>query len=265
MNAISSKIPHRYGWRFKTADAFNQERLELRERTTNPEKINSLYWLDVLATIESYGVTAAWRMVDISQSAFRAFEQESVIPGAILSRAALESAIQFVYDARTFSATLGEVCKANLRTQEHQSTDLEMHILKTIYASRQTGVAEFYTSINILTVIDKISKIASTDPLKDQYETLCEVTHPNFLGRSMYIVDAEPGPRTGDELRIVSPDNGPISATVLRSALWALSWSLGAQMSATQLLWEGIRSMFATFPFLEVAQTIREKSDPTVH
>lgn len=248
LQAIADKLPARYGWRFKTADAFSAE---ASSPNLSIADLNALYWRDTLALAEAYSVMAVWRMVDICQSAVRAIEEENVVPSCILARSALESAVQFVHDARTVSATLDEICNVDLHNQIAVSSELEQILVRTVFSSRLTGTEEIYRSTNVLTVIDKIAKVAESGPIKRQYELLCELTHPSFLGRSTHLISAERGPRAGDELRVISPENGPTADEFRQLAFWALSWAIEGQASSFRLTQKSIRDFFEAFPLLK--------------
>lgn len=250
LNAIAQGLPDRYHWRFKSAEAFQSEAARIPRGGDAVRTLNTLYWRDTLGSLEAYSVMAVWRMIDLGQAAVRLIEAENIVPACIIARSALESAIQFVHDARTMSSTLEDVAKADLARNVATSTELEAFILQTVFASRQSGADEIYKSKNILTVIDKIAKVAKADPLKERYEVLCEVTHPNFLGRSLHIVDVQKGTRDGDELRVIGHQNGLSCETVMESALWSLSWAIEGQSTSVHLLQNSIRNMFETFDFL---------------
>lgn len=244
LNAIATSLPTTYGWRFITAANFTKLIKSRADSGASVEELNDLYWRDTLATVEAYTVMSVWRMVDICQAAFRCMEEEAIVPSAILARSALESSVQFVQDARTIAASLQPVVEAGLSAGLVTSTELEEYLLQTVFASRQTGSEDIYKSKNILTVLDKVAKVAKDEPIRDQYELLCEVTHPNFLGRSTYIAGAVDNHGDGSELRMLSPENGPSSAALLQSATWALSWAVEAQANSTHLVQGAVKDLF---------------------
>jgi len=248
LNAITASLPAAYGWRFITADNFTKL-YEARARGgASIAELNTLYWRDMLATIEANTVMSVWRMVDICQSAFRCIEEDAIVASAILARSALESSVQFVQDARTFAASLEQVMQADLRANIGHSSELEQYLLQTVYASKQADADEIYRPKNILTVLRNIAKIAKDEPLEEQYEILCEVTHPNFLGRSIYVAGAEADPSTGSELRTISPQNGLATERLLRSILWTLSWAIEAQATSTHLVQGAVRDFVGILP-----------------
>lgn len=249
INAIATSLPDPYHWRFVTAEAFSQQFRADAQAGASVEQLNGYYWRDTLSTIEAHTVMSVWRMMDIAQACLSCVGEDAVVPASILARSALESAIQFVHDARTMTATLTPVLDLDLTKSLVSSTELENLILMTVYATRRTGSEEIYKSRNILTVIDKIAKVAKDDPLKDEYEILCELTHPNFLGRSVYLTGREEK-RLGDEIRTVSHENGLNTAAITQSTLWALSWAIEGQVASTHLIQNVIRDFFSKFPCL---------------
>jgi hypothetical protein len=249
-NDLIANMPISYGWHFKTADQFTKQVRKHAEAGAPARDVNSLYWRDLLGNIEAYSVMSVWRMRDLARSVLTELERDNVIAACIVARSAFESAVQLAHDARTVSATLDGVRTHDMTSQVLISTDLEEEILKTVFASRLSDADEIYKGKNILTIIGKIGKIAPSDHLSDRYELLCEVTHPNFLGRSVYLVEQRESGLAGDEIRVIAMKGGSNSAVLVQAGLWALSWSLEAQCAATHLQQQSIAAMFDTFPQL---------------
>lgn len=247
LNAIADSLPDPYHWRFMTVEAFSGLLSQLGGRVAD---VNALYWRDTMATIEAYTVMAVWRMVDLSKAAFALIESDAIVPAAVLARSALESALQFVHDARTISSCFDEIMKGDLTAAVVTSEELEAFLLQAVFASRQSDADPIYKSKNILTVIEKIAKVAKDDPIAKEYETLCELTHPNFLGRSNYVVGVDPKGRPGDEIRLISHRNGHGAGDVLQSTLWALSWAIEGQAASTHLVQGAMADVASKFPFL---------------
>jgi hypothetical protein len=248
LNAIAAGLPDPYHWHFMTVEAFSVRARQLGGRAA---ELNALYWRDVIATVESYAVTAVWRMVDLSKGAFALIEIDAVVPAAVLARSALESALQFVHDARTISSSFDDVMQsADLSGVIAISEELEAFLLPSAYASRQSDADPIYRPKNILTVMEKIAKIAKEDPIASEYEMLCEFTHPNFLGRSNYVVGMNPLAQTGEHVRLVSHRNGQIAGDALKSTLWALSWAIEGQAASTHLVQGAISNLTSRFPLL---------------
>lgn len=250
INAMAGALPDPYHWKFKTVEAFSGEISELSKKGLGTIEVNSLYWGDVIANVEAYYIMSIWRTIDICQSSFRALEEENIVPAGILARSAFEGAIQMVHDARAISPSLDSVCEIDLRNTVAQSTELENFVLGTVFSSRLSDSEEIYKSKNILTIISKIDKVAKDDQLKVYYEYLCEITHPNFLGRSNHLLGVKGGAREGEEIRIISHRNGKNSSDIRELILKTLSWSIEAQITSAWLLQKSIQGMLMAFPFV---------------
>jgi len=219
--------------------------------------VNLLYWKDTLGNCEAYSLMNAWRMTDIAQSGILALARNDTICASLLARSGLETAAQFVDFARTVSATLDLFTTEkiqpgspldpaiDLHTTVLASEVLEKYLLKTIFVSRLSDADELYKPTNIVTIISRIAKSPGQEAVRPAYDLLCEVAHPNFLGRSLYLLDAKPGPREGDEVRTIGPGHGPIEQRVVEAAVTAISWACWTQVTAFGLMSETIKAMVA--------------------
>jgi hypothetical protein len=238
LNGLSSKLPQRYGWRFRTAEAFDAEAESIGRSASDMFPINVLYWKDILGNCEAYSLMNTWRMIDLAHSGVLALAQDDSISASLLARSALETAAQFVDFARRISATLGLITAETIRPGSpldpaidlHStglaSEDLDKYLLQTIFASRLPDVDELYKPTNIITIIDRINKSPGQEVVRPAYDILCEVAHPNFLGRSLYLLNVERGPRT------IGPGNGPSKQLVIAATVTAISWACATQVTA---------------------------------
>jgi hypothetical protein len=205
-------------------------------------RINRLYWEDMLKTCEAYTVMASWRIVELARSCVWALGREDILCAAIVARSALESTAQFVHSARTTSATLDSCAQADFRKDVITSSELETELIKTVFASRLPSSEKIYNPTNILTVLKHVSEIKDQGFVKPTHEELCEITHPNFLGRSIYIIDSKANARDGDETRTLSLGRGPTADFAIASTLRGLSWACMAHVTSALLLQNSIRS-----------------------
>jgi hypothetical protein len=237
INSLASQLPNRYGWRFRTVDALRAEMMGLTATgEARPFELNRLYWTDALKTCEAYTLMSTWRIIELGGNAVGAISRNERVCAALVGRAVLESVAQYVDAARTITSTIEPILSTNLTANVVVSTDLENYLLKTVYASRIPGTEEFYWPTNIVTVINRIAKVHGQAKVKSHYDILCEVAHPNLLGRSVYLMSARPGVREGDEIREMGLDQGPTSLRVLDSAIWSLAWAIATQVSAVHLM-----------------------------
>ena len=169
---------------------------------------------------------------------------------SLLARSALETAAAYLDAARTVSATINKQSPfvdpdLELRTQYVTSTDLEEYSLKTIFSSRLKSSDDIYSPTNIVTIISRLSKAPTQGFVFQAYELLCEVAHPNWLGRSLYLQSAQPGPWEGNEIRTISRASGPTWHILAEPMVAALSWACATQVSAFQLMTETISMVLA--------------------
>ncbi len=208
---------------------------------------NRLYWRDQLGCCEAYSILSTWRTIDLARGCIWALARKDVVGAALMARFALENAAQFVDTCRSIAATIvgetEELGKGRLldpsvdfRKNVVMSQDFEDLLLRTLFATRLPGSDEFYKATNIVTIITRISKSPGQESVLKTYELLCEVAHPNFLGKSIYWQDTVPGKRRGDEWRIIGQSAGPSSLPIVEATVSALSWSCGTNVSAFQLL-----------------------------
>jgi hypothetical protein len=259
LNELSSKLPRRYGWRYRAAECMRAEMAEIAASAkiaATPAKalpFNLLYWKDQLGNWEAYSFMNTLRITDLARSCVWALARQDAVCASLLARSALETAAAFVDAARTVSATIIGKPKdgkpgcildpdVDLRTTFVGSEDLERYSLKTIFASRLPESETIYNPTNILTIITRISKIPQQEFVLSTYEILCEAAHPNMLGRMLYLHKSEPGPRKGNELRTLGPGNGPTWQLLAEAIVAAVSWACGTLTTAAALMAETIQT-----------------------
>ncbi len=251
LNALSGVLPRRYGWRYRTTEGMEAEMAEVAATATDALPINALYWRDQLGNWEAYSIMNTLRVIDLARSCVWALARQEALCASLLAGSALETAAAFVDAARTVSAT----CRApaterdpgsildptfDLREAGVVSTALEQYSLKTIFASRLQDRENIYDATNICTIIKRISKIRAQEFVLLTYGVLCEVAHPNLLGRTLYLHGSEPGPRTGNELRTLGPGSGSTGHFLAEPIVAALSWACASQVSGFNLMAETI-------------------------
>jgi hypothetical protein len=263
LNDLARRVPSKYGWRFRTSEAFLAELQEITSSTENPFlDINRLYWTDTLKTCEAYSLMCTWRIVELARSCVRSLSSGDLVSAALAARAGLESTCQYVDTARTISATLEKIPRVDLNKDIVASKDLETFLVRTVFASRRTGDEEIYKPTNIITIVDKVSKVMGQEHVKSTYEELCELAHPNFLGRSVYVIDWAPGSRPGDETRTIGVGEGPTGLGITQTIVRALSWSCGTHVTAFRLMSQSIES-FLHRPGMQNEKRLNRATSPT--
>jgi hypothetical protein len=246
LNALSQELPRRYGWRYRTAEAFRAEKDEISAAATDVLPINRLYWKDQLGNWEAYSIMNTLRVIDLARSCVGALARHEAVCASLLARSVLENAAAFIDAARTVSATITGAAErkaraildpaVDLRRTGVESEELERYSLKIIFASRLPESETIYNPTRIGKIIKRVSKVRAQEFVLATYEVLCEAAHPNLLGRTLYIHAAEKGPWKGNELRIIGPGNGPAWSILVESIVAALSWGCGTQVSAFRLM-----------------------------
>jgi hypothetical protein len=251
-NALLNSVPPNYTWDFLTADAFKELSGSLAKKTPDAKvmiEIYRLYWHDMLGQIEAFSVMNAWRLGEIARSTVWALRRNDVICAAVMSRAALETAAAYAWLQTEIRPALDMVGAADgpmVIKYDDQGVikDLEDKLVRVVYASKLKGEEPFYNPTNIVTIIEKIAKrIPHQEPMADAYYLLCEVAHPNWAGRSIYITNTKLGHSPGHEYRTISRSHGTDAHVILQASVTALSWATGTFSSSCVALQAAISNM----------------------
>ena len=84
LNALSGKLPRRYGWRYRTAEGMTAEVAEIAATATNALPINTLYWRDQLGNWEAYSFTNTLRVIDLARSCVWALARQDAVCASLL-------------------------------------------------------------------------------------------------------------------------------------------------------------------------------------
>jgi hypothetical protein len=255
LNSLVSKLPRQYKWQFRTVEAFQAEYEELAQTANDALPINQLLWKDHIGSCQAYSLMSTWRVVDLARGCVWAVAGNEVVAAALLARSGIETAAQFADMARRTAATLigatpedskGRLLdpEVDLRKNVIASDDFEELVLKTLFATRLPGTEETYQAKNVLGIIQNASKVVGQELLLGMYELLCEVAHPNFLGKSIYLLDQHANGRRGRELRVIGPGAGPTAREIIETTLGALSWACGTNVSAFDLMSKTLQPVF---------------------
>jgi hypothetical protein len=237
LNDLARALPAKYGWRVRSVEALQAEALKLKNsRALNPHALNQLYWTDMLKTCEAYSIMITWRAVELARSCIWALARDDIHCSALTARAALEGTAQYLDFTRATCATLDQILAATLLNDVAISSELESFLLKTVFASRLPEESDVYEPIRIGKIIGRVGKIKGQEFLEPTYAELCEVAHPNFFGRSIYIISAVTNDHPGDQTRLLGLERGPTSKLVIRSSVRALSWASMTHVTAFMAL-----------------------------
>ena len=236
-NKLLATMPKNYIWDSLTSDAFGELVGSFKAKLPGAQAMNAvyrLYWHDMLGQIEAFSIMTAWRLGEIARSTAWAIRRNDVICASVTSRAALETAAAYGWLQTEIRPTLDQIAAAEMPTffkydDQGLTKDLEDKLAKVVYASKMKGAEPFYNPTNIVTIIDKIAKkIPGQEAMSDTYGLLCEVAHPNWAGRSIYVTLVEPDVMIqGREKRTISSSHGPAALVILQASVTALSWAVG--------------------------------------
>ena len=218
LDKLAGNLPRSLNWRQRTVEQLKAETDHLRA-LGRPLDAYKLEWQDMLDQIQAFGLLSAWRLMELASSAIWAIRRNDPLCAAIMARAALETSAAYAwFQSRTRPGIDAVIGKDQFVVDFEQ---LEIEILKTLWASRLEDVEAFYNPTNIVTIIGHIAKkVPEQEDVGACYGILCEVAHPNMLGRSLFLSKQ-------DGMTIISRKRGPSVTVIEHASLLALSWAAG--------------------------------------
>jgi hypothetical protein len=217
LDELAGNLPKRLTWRWRTVEQFKAEvdRLYGLRRDLDAYR---LYWRDMLDQVQAFGLLSAWRLTELVSSAVWAIRRNDPLCAAIMARAALETSASYAWFQTKVRPGIDAVIG---RDQLVKNEQLEDEILKTLWASRLEDAEAFYNPTNIVTIIGHITKkVPHQEDVGGCYAILCEVAHPNMLGRSIFLSEQ-------DGQTVISRQRGPSATVIEYASLLALSWAAG--------------------------------------
>ena len=218
LDKLARNLPVSLPWCQRTVDQFKTEFDQLLA-LGRPMAGYRLAWQDMLDQVQAFGLLSAWRLIELVSSAVWAIRRDDPLCAAIMARAALKTAANYAW----FQAKVRPAIDAVIGKEEMiiDLGALEEELLKTLWASRLEEAEKFLNPTNIVTIIGHITKkIPDQEDVGTCYGLLCEVAHPNMLGRSLFL--SEKGGQT-----IISRKRGPTAIIIEHSSMVALSWAAG--------------------------------------
>jgi hypothetical protein len=222
LDELAGNLPRSLLWRRRTVEQLKAETDRLYD-LGRPLDAYRLAWQDILDQVQAFGLLSTWRLTELVSSAVWAVRRNDPLSAAIMARAALETSASYAWFQSKVRPGIDDVIgKDEFVTFEQ----LEDEILKTLWASRLEDADEFYNPTNIVTIIGHITKkVPYQGDVKDYYGILCDVAHPNMLGRSIFLSEE-------DGRTVISRKRGPSAAVIEHASLFALSWAAGTLPSS---------------------------------
>ena len=127
--------------------------------------------------------------------------------------------------------------------------ELEALLGKALFGTRMVSEGDFYRQTNILTYIQKLSKVAGFEDVVKYYERLCEVAHPNALGNARFWADGGVPQADGTVLWSGGPHVvNTVVAQIQDDTLWALGWGAANVIAGFSILDDQVRAINRCFP-----------------
>ncbi|HDT0414633.1 hypothetical protein [Klebsiella michiganensis] len=217
---LDAEIPSEYRWKFSDVKSLEKQ----LEVVSTKQEFNSIFWTDQVRNVEAYAVMTWWRGIELVRSCINGMNERDVIVPAISARSLLELTTVFLLNANTLEKSFEKIVfPANTIVT---STEIESIVVKMIWGTRYQPTEEALKQTNIMTSLTKLSKSPGTQDLMPNYEYLCDIAHPSFIGNTSYWSHIENINADDSETRILSRlSNRNFNHEITEKTLWSLAWS----------------------------------------
>lgn len=218
------------------------------KRLRSVGEVNRLYWRDTASTIKAYTLSSTWRILELAGQTCVLLNGDGVLGPAILARSLIELTTVFV---QTGGAVREALTRAAREWDEKvvMSADLDGLLGKALHGTRTVPEGHFYRQTNVLTHIQKLSKVAGFEDVARYYERLCEVAHPNALGNARFWADGGVPQRDGTVLFSGGPRVVNEAVRQIHDdTLWVLAWSAMNVLAGVAILDEQVQEIVRSFP-----------------
>lgn len=218
---FEANLPAQYGWRYRSDEAF----VKAARRISDTKQMNLLYWLDQSANIEAHACMVLYRSCELLRPAIRSLNIGEIVAAGVLARSLLELAVTFIDNlslVRAIIAPLEFPPDTVITSQE-----LEDAVVKMIWGTRLGDPEPHLKQRNVLTTLQKLSKLPHVKDLLPTYEYLCELAHPNVMGNARFWGRIEAELADGS-VRVVIERNaqgGVAVAEIVSKVIWSLEWA----------------------------------------
>ena len=236
--AMISQMPQRFEWSLLSAEQFAEVIKATRESGASQDALVRRWWDDMLNQCQAFSLLTSWRVFDLTRTTVWSLRRGEILSAALSARAALETVANYSWFQSLVRPRFNAVVVSGDKHIILQ--EIEVELLRTLFASRQNSAEDFYKPLNIVTKIQNITKKMQQTELLPNYELLCEVVHPNMIGSFLYSVE-------DGEKMIISRDIGHSSKVVLPSVLYAVSWSSATLMLSAAALHQSMKAVLDHF------------------
>jgi hypothetical protein len=239
-------VERSFQWRETSVEIFKVKFLMAK---THGEA-NSLYWRDITSLVKTYCLSTSWRILElIEQSILLLNSPNGILGPAILGRALVELTTHFILTGDVIRLHVEE---AAVRWGDAFISDanLENILTKAIYGTRLVPEDHHLRQTNILTHLQRLSRISGYEDVITKYNFLCEVAHPNVTGSARYWSDHARLQPDGTTMRSFNPravDNVTVKQ-IQDAAVWVLAWAGANVIAGFQILDARVDFIARQFP-----------------
>ncbi len=213
-------LPSEYGWRLSDVESLSKQAIAAKIA----QELNKVYWTDLARNIEAYAVMTWWRGNELVRSCLNSLNAREVIVPAIAARSLLELSSVFLLNANSLEHVFKKVTfpPNTVITSE----ELDNLVAKMIWGTRYQPESELLKQTNIMTSIQKIAKNSGAEQVLPNYEFLCDIVHPSFIGNTTFWSHVQQKYPDGSERRLMSRlTERTYNTEITDKTLWALGWS----------------------------------------
>lgn len=228
---LDKKLPNEYWWKFSS-----KETIEKQARgAVSCQELNSIFWKDQARNIEAYALMTCWRGVELVKSCLFGINGQEVIAPAVSARSLLELSTVFLLNANSLHKTFGELSFPENAIVT--SSEIEALVVKMIWGTRYGEPEQHLTQTNIMTSLKRLSKSPNAAELMPNYEFLCDIAHPSFIGNTSYWSHVESVYPDGSQKRVMSRlSDREFNTEITDKTIWALAWSSVCTRNAFEIM-----------------------------
>lgn len=235
---LDKNVPDEYGWKFSSRETIEKQVAGV----ASCQEANSIFWKDQARNIEAYALMTHWRGVELAKSCLFGLNEREVIAPAISARSLLELSTVFLMNANTLHKTFGELSFPENTVVT--SSEVEALVVKMIWGTRYGDPEPHLTQTNIMTSLKRLSKSPKAEDLMPNYEFLCDIAHPSFIGNTSYWSHVESVYPDGSEKRIMSRlSSREFNTDITDKTIWALAWSSVCTRNAFEIMTDANRTL----------------------
>lgn len=238
-------IPSSYEWKFTPTTKLIKRLSNIHKN----EEWNKIYWRDLAENLQAFSVVTYHRQIGIIAPASRALNSNELLAAAVLARAAIELSAWSLYSTNIIrNAVLNIAKKCDPLINRYTADALQTLLVKMLWGTRLGHENSELKQLNILTVLDKLSKHDKENFLLPTYNLLCEAAHPNVIGNNEYLEYPENQSENDSfTIRISKSPTRSKPNELLEHTLGGLGWAAVCQRNAMLQIRESLETIGEKF------------------